>query len=209
MKKKINYLFKIIKEEKNLLRFIMILFIIGIIAGSLFTNFINVNDRKIIVGEITEYFNEIKKLTSLVYGIDYFKSLIINNYVQIAILYFLGISLIGGVLVILIIFFKGFLLGTTLSAIIMKYKIKGIIGCVLYLIPGYILNIFVYFFITLYIFNASTKFAKALFKKENLNFKTFLGKYLLSFIIGILFISLTSLIESYISPLILKLLTKF
>ena len=208
MKKKINYIFKIIKEEKNILRFIMLLFIIGIIAGSLFINFININDRKIVVEQVTEYFNEIRKLTGSVHGFSYFKSILINNYLQILILYLLGISIIGALIAILIVFFKGFLLGTTLSTIILKYKIKGILGCILYIVPGYVFNIFIYFFITLYIIKTSIIFIKGLINKSTINFKTFLGKYILSFIISICFITLICWFEAYITPLLLKLFTK-
>ena len=45
MKKIINYLFETIKKERILLTFIIILFILGLVFGSLFINFVSNDDN--------------------------------------------------------------------------------------------------------------------------------------------------------------------
>ena len=115
--------------------------------------------------------------------------------------------MIGIPIVIFILFFKGFMLGTTISTIILKYSIKGIIGIILYIFPVCILSICVYLFMCFYAIYASKKFLRAFLKKDALNFKQFLGKYLLSFIVSITLILLLSLLDAYLTPLLLKLFT--
>ena len=115
--------------------------------------------------------------------------------------------MIGLPVVIIIMFFKGFMLGTTLATIILKYQFKGIIGSFLYVFPCYIFNIIIYIFISFFAVHASIKFLKALLKKDNLNFKSFFGRYLLSFIISMFFMFIVCLLDAYLTPVLLKLFT--
>lgn len=207
MKKITNYLTETIKKQKILLVFIITTFLVGLIFGSLFINFISSDDKSLLTNQVTTYFGEIKKLSSEVFGLDVFASNSINNIIQIIIIFVLGISMIGIIAVIVIMFFKGFTLGVTLSTIILKYQLKGVVGCFLYIFPCMIINILIYLFICFFAVYASIKFLKALLKKDNLNFKKFLGKYMLSFMISIVLMVIYSFIDAYLTPLMLKIFT--
>lgn len=207
MKKIINYLNETIIKEKNKLIFIVIIFIIGLTIGSIFTNFITNDDKKLLIEQLELYFSSVKKLSNDVFGISIFKNEIINNGLQLLIIFALGISMIGLPAVIFILFFKGFMLGMTLSSFFLKYQLKGIIGTFLYIFPCYIINILIYILISFFAVHASIIFLKALFKKGNLNFKSFLGKYLLVFIICIILMIINCLLDAYLTPFSLKLFT--
>ena len=207
MKKIIKYLNDTIKKEKNILIFILITFFLGLILGSLFINFITEDDKKLLVEQLELFLSNVKNLTKDVFGIKIFSGEILNNGFQLFIIFVLGISMIGLPVVIIIMFFKGFMLGTTLATIILKYQFKGIIGSFLYVFPCYIFNIIIYIFISFFAVHASIKFLKALFKKDNLNFKSFFGRYLLSFIISMFFMFIVCLLDAYLTPVLLKLFT--
>lgn len=207
MKKIIKYLNETIKKEKNILIFILITFFLGLILGSLFINFITEDDKKLLVEQLELFFSNVKNLTKDVFGIKVFSGEILNNEFQLFIIFVLGISMIGLPVVIIIMFFKGFMLGTTLATIILKYQFKGIIGSFLYVFPCYIFNIIIYIFISFFAVHASIKFLKALLKKNNLNFKSFFGRYLLSFIISMFFMFIVCLLDAYLTPVLLKLFT--
>lgn len=207
MKKIIKYLNETIKKEKNILIFILITFFLGLILGSLFINFITEDDKKLLVEQLELFLSNVKNLTKDVFGIKVFSGEILNNGFQLFIIFVLGISMIGLPVVIIIMFFKGFMLGTTLATIILKYQFKGIIGSFLYVFPCYIFNIIIYIFISFFAVHASIKFLKALFKKDNLNFKSFFGRYLLSFIISMFLMNIVCLLDAYLTPVLLKLFT--
>ncbi len=207
MKKLIRYLNETIKKEKHLLRFIIILFLIGMIIGSLFINFISKDDKVLLTNQVTTFFSSVKNLSSDIFGFNVFKENLISNTAWLIIIFILGLSVIGVLGIIFIMFYKGFMLSVTLSSILIKYKIKGILGIILYVFPMQIINILIYVFLSFFAINTSIKFIKAFIKKDNLNFKTFLGKYLLSFIISIILIIICTLIDSYLTPLLLKLFT--
>lgn len=207
MKKIINYLTETMKKQKVLLLFIIITFIVGLVFGSLFINFINSDDKALLTNQVTTFFDAIKKLSKEVFGTSVFASNTINNIIQIITIFVLGISMIGIIAVIFIMFFKGFTLGVTLATIILKYQLKGVVGCFLYVFPCMILNILIYVFISFFAVHASIKFLKALLKKDNLNFKSFLGKYMLSFMISVVLMVICCTLDAYLTPLLLKLFT--
>ena len=145
MKKIINYLFAAIKKERILLTFIIIIFILGLVFGSLFINFVSNDDKTMLINQVTSYFNNISKLSDSVFG--------------------------------------------------------------LYVAPCLVINTLIYIFMSFFALNAAIKFLKALFKKDSLNFKSFLGKYLLAFLTSLILISINTLIDSYLTPFLLKLFT--
>ncbi|MEG2621149.1 MAG: hypothetical protein RSA10_03605 [Bacilli bacterium] len=207
MKKIISYIRKTVKEEKAIVRFVVIIFFIGLISGSLFLNFITEHDKNLLINQIVSFFNSIKKLSTDVFGMKVFYDNFLSNFIQLAALFVLGLSMIGIIAVIVILFFKGFMIGTSIGSIILKYQLKGVIGSVLYAFPVLILNVFIYLFMAFFAVYVSKNFVKALIHKDTLNFKNFFGKYLLVFLINVLLIGITSLLDSYLTPLLLKLFT--
>lgn len=207
MKNLIKNLIQIIKKEKIIVVFTFIIFIIGLIFGSCFINLITKTDKELLLNQLTLYIDSISKLSKDVFGIEVFFNELLSNGLQLFIIFTLGISMIGVIVVIIILFFKGFILGVTISTIILKYSIKGILLTTLYIFPVMILNILTYIFISFFAIWSSFKFLKALLKKDNLNFKQFLGKYLLSFILSILSMVLLCLLDAFLTPLALKLFT--
>lgn len=207
MKEIIKYLNETIKKEKNKLIFVIIMFIIGLVLGSIFTNFITSDDKNLLIEQLEVYFSSIEKLSNDVFGIKAFSSEVLNNSLQLFIIFALGISMVGLSVVIFILFFKGFMLGTTLSTMFLKYQLKGIIGAFLYVFPCLIINVLIYILLSFFAVYASIKFLKALVKKDNLNFKSFLGKYLLTFFLCIILMIINCLLDSYLTPLLLKLFT--
>ena len=79
MKKIIKYLNEEIKKEKNLIIFILATFIIGLIVGSLFVNFITKEDKILLINQVDTYFSNIKVLDKKVFGINAFLSNLLNN----------------------------------------------------------------------------------------------------------------------------------
>lgn len=207
MKKIYSYLHGTVSSNKHIIRFLFILFILGLTSGSLFINYINDKDLVTLTNNISNYFSNIKDMNEYVFGLSIFKEYVINNIFLTIIIFILGISIIGVLVVIIFIFFKGFTLGLTLSSFIVKYKLKGILSIILYVFPFNLIEILIYMFLSLYAVNSCLKLIRGVAKKDNINFKTFIGKYTLSFIISLILLTLNSLLKAYIFPFILKIFT--
>ena len=144
MKKIIKYLNEEIKKEKNLIIFILATFMIGLIVGSLFVNFITKEDKILLINQVDTYFSNIKVLDKKVFGINAFLSNLLNNELQVSLIFALGLSILGIPVVILIMFFKGFMLGVTLSTFILKFQLLGVLSSLLYIFPCFIIYLIIY-----------------------------------------------------------------
>ena len=197
----------ILKYDKKIMLFLNIIAVIGIISGSIFVIIINKNDKKMMIVSINNLFNKIKENNFDFLSI--FKNTIFNNFIISFIIWIIGISVIGIVITILLVFYKCFILSFTISSIIYVYSFKGIILSIIYIFPHMIVNILTFLYISSYSIKLSIILTKTILKRENLNFKQFLNNYLKVLLISIVILFLSSIYESIIMPYILKSIIRF
>lgn len=197
MKKAID---KLLNVDKKILIFLSIICIIGIITGSLFMTVLSENDRLSIFESLETFISEYGSLNS---KIELTNNLIIN-LLYIFSIWLLGISIIGLPIVIIIIFLKSFLLSFTITSFIIKYKTKGILLSIIYIMPHQIINLITIMYLGVYSIKLSSYIIEAIIYKKNLNFKNITNRYILVFIVSIIIIILTSLYETFIMPIILQ-----
>ena len=130
--KKQRIIFNIIKEhiENNLKQYfiISVLFIIGVLIGVMVVNNVQLQIKEQIGTTITSFINNLNDEN---YQIDYIgllKNVITNHILFTILLWFLGCSVIGIPIVYILIVYRGFSLGYTISSIILVLGIgRGII----------------------------------------------------------------------------------
>lgn len=207
MKEMYNNYKKELSKKNNILILISVVFILGLIFGSIYITILQVEEKTTILNQVNNYFTTVS--TSFENKIDIFKNSLISNLTYIIIMWLLGISVIGMPIVFIMTFFKSFILGFSISSIFAKYGFKGIVGVLVYIFPSNIaLSIFILFLST-YSIIISLKLANSAFTKKTINFKTFMGKYFFVLVIGILICILCSLFDGFISPYITRLFTNF
>lgn len=194
-----------ILKQKKIYIILISLIILGIILGISYIFFINDNDLKLVKTEIKSFFNLIKTNK-----IDY-ESGIINslstNILYCTGIWLLGISIIGIPIVIILLIFKSFIMGFSISSIINIYGFKGILGALTYIFPHQLLFLLIMLLISFYSINFSIKLFKYLFLHKNIDLKNIMKRYIKIYIISIIGAILISLIEIYLSPYIIKLFT--
>lgn len=200
MKKYMDKLKKKIIINKTLLIFLITIVIIGILSGSIFASIINEKDQKLVTEYLIKFIENIKN-NSL--KKNFLNSLTINIGF-LSIIWVLGISIIGIFLIIPLLFIKSFILGFSIASIFINYKFKGILLILSYIIPHQIINILIYVFISSYAIMISHKIINSLKNKKTLNFKKLINKYTLILIYTSIIITLTTLYEVYLQPIILK-----
>ncbi len=194
-----------VKFDKKYVLFCMILVIIGIISGSLFIVILNSTDKSLVIEYIEEFVSNIKN-NSFNY-IDTFKNTIFVNYLVIIIISILGFTYILAPLNILILFYKAFIIGFSLSSFVLTLKIKGLLISIVYIFPHLILNILIFSILTAFTLKLSMIMIKNIIKKKEVNLRVYFNKYLYTFIFVLILITITSLYESFICPHILKLIS--
>lgn len=183
-----------------------IIFIIGILLGIVFVNNLNT----IQAGEITEYLTETVadlKESKALNTLAILKSSIQNNILLVIILWLMGSTVIGLLLVFLIVCFKGFCLGYTISSIVFTLGTGK--GVIIFLINMFLKNI-----ISIPCIIALTVSGMKVYKsimqdrrKENIKLEILRHTIFAAFILALLILS--SFLEVYVSQIILKYCIKY
>ena len=190
---------KIIKNKK-LFR-LLIIILISIILGILYIAILSKSNKAMIKENLDIYFSSLDKF-------NYSKAItniLITNSLYVIGIWLLGISIIGAPLIIVLLLYKSFTLGFTISSIIYFYKLKGILIAIIYMIP-LIINLYLVLFLSYYSLIFSNNLNRLLFLKREVNFKNIMRRYIKILIFVLIGILISSLIEVFVVPNILRLL---
>ena len=198
---------KKIKNKKRILTIVFIIFLVGLLFGSIYITILDNSNKKEIINSVKSYFNSYKNI-SIKDKLYLFKDILIKNLTYYISIWSLGISIIGIPIIMVMIFIKSFVTGFSISGIFSVYKMKGILGIIIYMIPSNIISILFTIFLGAYSINLSIQLFMHMIKKKPFNFSVYMGKYYLLLLISILLSILTALYEAFLNPSIINLFTK-
>ena len=199
-------LIDLILPNKKINFFITTIMVLGIISGSIFLMMSSETDKVNVITQIETFFKNITN-DSIDNGLALKNSLIIN-YLFVGCIWILGLSMIGIVINIFLTYIKGFLVGFSLASIFLTYKSKGILACILYTIPVQIINIMVVIILSIYSVMFSLNLLEVINSKNNKT-KLMIKKYFIILILCIILSFISSLLEVYLFPNLLKLVVKY
>lgn len=207
MNSKINSIKSIIFPSKKINIFVISILFLGLISGSVFGNIISVNDKTLVIDKIKLFISNIN--SDSINGIEVFKNGISVNMLYLGIIWVMGMTFVGVVLNVVILFIKSFILGFSLASFIMVYSYKGLILSLIYLLFGQILNILVIVMVTIYGIMFSSKLNLIIFKnKQDNNILKFFRNYVFILIIAIIISIISSISEAFLLPAIIKIIIK-
>lgn len=201
MKEMYNNYKRELSKKNNLIILVLIVFIIGLIFGSIYITILSHDQKTTVLNQVTSYFKSASKM-SFQDKIEIFKNSLYSNLIYTIVMWLLGISIIGLPIIFIMIFFKSFILGFSVSSIFAKYGIKGLLKVILYILPTNIVMTIFIVFLASYSILVSIKIFLAVFKKQTINFKTFMGKYLFILVLAVLLSILCSLYDAFINPIL-------
>lgn len=204
---KFNKIKSIIFPSKKINYFVLTILFLGVITGAIFSNIIDLNDQKLVTDKITLLISTIdnNQINSLLA----FKNSIITNLSYSLTIWILGLTIIGLLFNIFLLYIKGFIFGFSLSSFIITYNYKGIILSSLYTIFGQLLNLIVIIILTVYSIMFSINLLKQIIKnKHNINLPKQFKNYLIIFLISIIISLISSISETFIFPTLIKIIIK-
>ncbi len=207
MKKYMDKLKKNIHINKNLFVFLLVIVIVGVVAGSLFSIIIDTDDKKMVLDYLNSFFDNVKD-GKLNYDISIVNTLVFTVGFAFA-MWLLGVSVIGFFVVIFMLFMKAFILGFSISSIIASFGFKGVLLALVYAFPHHIINVLVFMLLTAYALIISFKLIKCITSKKPLDLKYIMHRYLVVLGVSIVLLVITSLYEVYIVPKLLNLIMGF
>lgn len=191
---------KLLKVDKKTIIFLIIISIAGIITGSLYMTVLNSGDKADITSSLNTFINNLNTDNY----INVLTNNLLVNLVYVFAIWILGISIIGLPIVIGIIFIKSFILSFSVATFIANYKLKGTLIGLAYNFPHHIINLILYIYLGCYAIRLSNLIIKCLIHKKNLDFKNIINRYLLILCITLFIIVVTTLFETFVTPLLLK-----
>lgn len=196
-----------IHGNKKMILFLVGLMMIGIIAGSIFVVLLKQNDQELLKEYLTNFMTNIE--TNQLNQISAFLNTVGGNFFLILFIWLLGISVIGIPIILFVFFSKAFVLGFSITSIILNYKLKGCLMAFFYIFPHHVINMGIYIMLLMYSLTVSFRIIKAMLKKESFDFKSIIKQYsriLLFSFVGVLF---TTLFEIYVVPFVFQTLLPF
>lgn len=187
--------------DKKIIIVSSILLGLGILSGIIFF-FITTSLDKMIVKNMMNEFVSIKTNVTFSTFINSFK----YNIIYIVIITLSSLLVIFSPLVLLINYYKGLTIGFLISSTISTFKLKGILYFVAILFPHHILMSILLILYSSIMFKLSLKLLKVIYMNEPINLNIFIKKVLILFITSLIACIIISLLEIYISPLLLGLI---
>ena len=184
--------------------FLFCFFIVSVVFGSILPLFLSESDKLLVTNYLGDFVNNIDDYN----GLSLFLNGLYSNLGLCVVIFILGVSVIGVFFVLVLFFLKGFILGFSISSIVINYGFKGILFGFVYLFPHQIVNMFLFSILTCYSVCFSFKFILFLFKKYDFNIRLSFKKFFYVFVICSFLIVLCVLYESFLLPNILLFIFK-
>ncbi len=202
MKKEMDKLKNRMKSSKKFTIFLVVLLLVGVIAGTLFITILSSSDKSLIKEYLNSYISDIgkNKINYLpLFCNSFLKEILISGAIWL-----LGISIVGIPAILFLFFKEAFTLGFSIGSMLFVYKGKGLLYAFFYIFPCQILNIVAYGLLLTYALSVSLKMIEAVFKHKTIDFKAIMNKYskVLGVVLGLFLVS--SLLETFLIPNILK-----
>lgn len=181
---------------------VIIIFIIGIVAGVIFINNTNETQGIEIQNYITSFINSLKQ-DYHIDKLELLKKSLGDNFILILTMWFIGSTVIGIPIIFGIVLFRGFCIGYTVSSIIASLGVqKGLI----FLFTTVFLQNLIFIPVIICMAVSCIRLYKSIMKdKRRENIKVEIIRHTLISIVLIIFLIIASLVESYISTNLLML----
>lgn len=202
MKKYMDKLKSNIRINKNLFVFLVVIVAVGIASGSVFVTILSSDDKVMVSDYLNNFFNNLNS-NNLSYSGTLVNTLLFTLGTAIFI-WLLGISIIGFILILLILFIKAFSLGFSVGSIIVNFNFKGILIAGSYIIPHHIINMMIYILISSYALILSYKLINSFTKKKAFDFKGIFNRYLFILSFSLIILLFSVLYEVYGAPLLMN-----
>ena len=124
----------------------------------------------------------------------------------VILIWILGISVIGFILILLFLFIKAFALGFSVGSIIINFNFKGILIALAYVVPHHIINLMIYLLISSYALVLSYRLINSFTKKKSFDFKGIFNRYLFIFGFSLIILLFSALYEVYLAPSLINMI---
>lgn len=195
-----------LRESKGYFFIVLIMFCLGISFGLYTVKYMGASDKSDLMSYFSSFTNSIEN-ESINYGSLLFEVIKKNIILIIPIIVF-GMTFFGDPIILIIVLIKGFILSYTFSFITTTFEGKGVGLAIAAVIPQNLIYIPCIILLSVISVELSTEKFKERFFKSGKNKKNISSEVLYKYILIGLFFTLGIVIETYISPNLMKFVVK-
>lgn len=194
------------KDKKAYFFIVLIMFCLGISFGLYTVKYMGASDRNDLTNYFFSFTNNVEN-ESIDYGRLLFE-VIKKNIIIIIPIFVLGLTFFGAPIILILDLVKGYTLGYTFSFVVTTFEGKGLGLALVSIIPQNILYIPCFIALSVISLSMSTeKFKNRYFKTGNIK-SLFFTDFLNKLVMIIVLLSIGILVETYISPSLIKFVAK-
>lgn len=192
------------RERIFILALVFILFLMGIIFGVLASGILE-KDQKL---DLINFVDQGLHGESFLQNSFYTKQTIISHIQTVFFLFFMGISVIGVPLALLLVFTRGFILGFSIGFLFQTMGVKGFILSLIGILPHNLLLIPGLFLMVIAIIDCAAALTKIRFTKKPVQIGEELIRCAVLTVICLVIMVLAGLVQGYITPVLTTWLAK-
>ncbi|HEY2421986.1 MAG TPA: stage II sporulation protein M [Neobacillus sp.] len=192
------------REHSSIFLFIVVLFLMGVIFGAIVVNSMNITQKEDLFYYLSQFFGQVSD-GKVADNQDLFVQSFFHNSKFIGLMWVLGISIIGLPVTLILLFLKGMVVGFTVGFLVSQMGWNGFFLAFVSILPQNLIIIPVFIMMAALSVIFSLRMIKRQFiKKYAQPIMPFFKRYILAFIVAIIFITAASGIEAYLSPWLMK-----
>ncbi|WP_139489263.1 stage II sporulation protein M [Brevibacillus dissolubilis] len=192
-----------LKENQSLYVFTLVLFTMGIIFGAVLVNSLAFTQKQELLGFLQYFFTTIEK-GGIPDSTLHFEQAFGHYLKTVAILWILGLSIIGLPMILLLLFLKGIVVGFTVGFLVSEMQWKGLTFAMFGVLPQNMLAVPALLIVGV----AGISFSLRLIKTRLLTKRDSIMPHFVNYsmLVGVMFIVLTlaALLETYVSPMLMQ-----
>jgi len=197
-----------IKNNFFIYLIIMFCYLIGLSVGAFTVKVVDPSHKQELFYYMRDFFNIFTNEGFL--GFEIMKQSFINNFQLLTLSWLLGLFIITAPLVILVVIFKGFIIGFSTGILIEEFSGAGLLVLMFSVIPQNIIIIAIFFLGAQLSFAFAWNIVKSRSKStHNSSFGKKAVVYTVTYCVLILVVTVAAFMEGYVAPLFIRLIFRF
>ncbi|RKD25631.1 stage II sporulation protein M [Ammoniphilus oxalaticus] len=192
-----------LKENLSLYLFIIVLFTMGVSFGAILVNSLATNQKQDLMGYLTQFFSELHSGLK-VNPTAAFQQSLGDHLKYIGLIWMLGLSIIGLPIILIMVFLKGLVVGFTVGFLAHQWHWSGLMMAGLSVLPQNLLVIPVIIIMGTAGVSFSLRLIRSRFMRRGEHIYPFFLRYTLLVVLLGFILSVASLFETFVSPLLMK-----
>ncbi|MFD0048509.1 stage II sporulation protein M [Actinomycetes bacterium NPDC127524] len=199
-----NAAIKHITEHSSLYVFVTVLFLMGVIFGAILVNSLSPAQKDDLFYYLSQFFGQVSQ-GKIAANQDMFFQSLTHNIKYIAVIWILGISVIGLPVILILLFLKGMVVGFTVGFLVNQMGWNGFLLSFVSILPQNIFIVPIFIIIASLAVSISMKMIRRIFLKQIRDpLKPIFTRYIFSLAFSMFFLIAAGILEAYLSPPLMK-----